>query len=282
MLPCRTRTSKQVFLPRPKTKLRTLLNTKMNLQIPTSHTSEYHSSILISLSTSICSNLHHLTINRCNWTSIRVIELQLSNFYMWFHRPTYQDDKATSKKEIQDEEPTKGNDVNSYDELLKQYYELEEKRQTILQQLYTHPSYYDQTLQPDTYNATPEHAAQNPQYLNTASVGCCLPVSVVPMTGGNSCGPCNPCLSICQICKDWELFVFITPLLIELQCTGIALVPVEASHVCLQYCIIFKRVPNYVSFSCARLFDISGYFICSLSSFHNPQQYMYCLTTIAA
>jgi hypothetical protein len=105
-------------------------------------------------------------------------------------------------EEIQDEEPIKENVVNSYDELLNQYYELEEKRQTILQQLYTHPSYYNQTMQSDAYNATPELAAQNPQYLNPSCVGCCLPISVVPVTGGNSCGPCNPCYSICQICKN--------------------------------------------------------------------------------
>jgi hypothetical protein len=48
---------------------------------------------------------------------------------LWYHRYTYQDDKAASKEEIQDEEPIKENDlVNSSDELLNQYYELEEKK----------------------------------------------------------------------------------------------------------------------------------------------------------
>ncbi|KAJ3707055.1 hypothetical protein LUZ61_010760 [Rhynchospora tenuis] len=112
----------------------------------------------------------------------------------------FPNERAPRKKEIQDEEPVKGNDVNSYDELLKQYYELEEKRQTVLQQLYTHPSYYNQTAEPDAYNPTPEPSAQNPQTLNPVCVGYCLPVPVQPVTGGNTCGPWNPCFSTCQTC----------------------------------------------------------------------------------
>ncbi|XP_078163615.1 uncharacterized protein LOC144558639 [Carex rostrata] len=113
---------------------------------------------------------------------------------------TYQDDKAASKEQIQDVEPIKGGVENSYDELLKQYYELEEKRQSILQQIYAHPSYYDQTVQPDVSHATPEHAVQDPQYLNPLCAGYCLPVPVLPMTGGNGCGPYNSCFTSCQIC----------------------------------------------------------------------------------
>ncbi|KAJ1702845.1 hypothetical protein LUZ63_002624 [Rhynchospora breviuscula] len=113
---------------------------------------------------------------------------------------TYPNEKAARKEEIHDEEPVKGNDVNSYDELLKQYYELEEKRQAVLRQLYTHPSYYNQTVEPDAYNPTPEPSAQNPQTLNPVCVGYCLPVPVEPLTGGNSCGPWKSCSSACQTC----------------------------------------------------------------------------------